>query len=102
MKKCIVGSGLCTCKHCWYFFQLLNALKKFGNNLDEYLHLVLPPIVKLFDATEYPTSCAKEAMETIDHLSDSLDFQEYASRIIHALVICSYVINVDNLLLTII
>lgn len=66
--------------------KLLKALQKFGNNLDEYLHLVLPPIVKLFNATEFPLGCSKEAMETIDHLSDSLDFQEYASRIIHALV----------------
>uniref|UniRef100_A0AAU7B991 Serine/threonine-protein kinase TOR n=1 Tax=Pyrrhocoris apterus TaxID=37000 RepID=A0AAU7B991_PYRAP len=66
--------------------KLLNALQKFGNNLDEYLHLVLPPIVKLFNANEVPLACSREAMETIDHLSDILDFQEYASRIIHALV----------------
>lgn len=32
--------------------QLLAALQKFGNSLDEYLHLVLPPMVRLFDATD--------------------------------------------------
>ena len=72
--------------------QLLSALQKFGNNLDEYMHLVLPPIVKLFNGSEYPHACSKEAMETIDQLSDTLDFTEYASRIIHALVICLIII----------
>ncbi|XP_014254034.1 serine/threonine-protein kinase mTOR [Cimex lectularius] len=66
--------------------KLLKALQKFGNNLDEYMHLVLPPIVKLFNAVEYPMATAKEAIETIDHLSDTLDFTDYASRIIHPLV----------------
>lgn len=31
--------------------KLLEALRKFGNNLDDYMHLILPPIVKLFDAS---------------------------------------------------
>ena len=35
-------------------FQLLNALQLFGANLDDYLHLLLPPVVKLFDSTEVP------------------------------------------------
>lgn len=66
--------------------KLLTALQKFGNNLDEYMHMVLPPIVKLFNGCDYPLACSKEALETIDQLSDTLDFTEYASRIIHALV----------------
>ena len=47
---------------CWVFYaaahviflQLLNALQLFGANLDDYLHLLLPPVVKLFDSTEVP------------------------------------------------
>uniref|UniRef100_A0A224XHF0 Serine/threonine-protein kinase TOR n=1 Tax=Panstrongylus lignarius TaxID=156445 RepID=A0A224XHF0_9HEMI len=66
--------------------KLLNALQKFGNNLDEYMHLVLPPVVKLFNTSECPLNASKLAMETIDHLSDTLDFTDYASRIIHPLV----------------
>ncbi|KAF6208231.1 hypothetical protein GE061_016683 [Apolygus lucorum] len=66
--------------------KLLNALKKFGGNLDEYLHLVLPCIVNLFNPVEVPVTVCKEALETIDHLSDYLDFTDYASRIIHPLV----------------
>ncbi|XP_075220340.1 serine/threonine-protein kinase Tor [Lycorma delicatula] len=66
--------------------KLLGALQKFGSNLDEYLHLVLPPIVRLFDAADCPVSVCRVAMETIDHLSDTLDFTDFASRIIHPLV----------------
>uniref|UniRef100_A0A8C8SCR5 Serine/threonine-protein kinase TOR n=1 Tax=Pelusios castaneus TaxID=367368 RepID=A0A8C8SCR5_9SAUR len=34
--------------------KLLNAIQLFGANLDDYLHLLLPPIVKLFDAPDVP------------------------------------------------
>lgn len=36
--------------------QLLNALQLFGANLDDYLHLLLPPVVKLFDSPDVPLS----------------------------------------------
>ena len=39
----------------WFFhFQLLNAMQNFGANLDDYLHLLLPPVVKLFDSPDIP------------------------------------------------
>lgn len=74
-------------------FQMLCALQKFGANLDDYLHLVLPPIVRLFDSTDCPVPVCRVAMETIDHLSDTLDFTDFASRIIHPLVSlkCSFI-----------
>ncbi|KAG7259353.1 hypothetical protein CRUP_032803 [Coryphaenoides rupestris] len=55
---------------------LLNAIQLFGANLDDYLHLLLPPIVKLFDAPDVPLQARKS----------SLDFTDYASRIIHPIV----------------
>lgn len=66
--------------------KLLLALQKFGNNLDNYLHLVLPPIVKLFHATDCPIAVNRVALETVDHLADTLDFTDFASRIVHPLV----------------
>ncbi|XP_073962067.1 serine/threonine-protein kinase Tor [Choristoneura fumiferana] len=66
--------------------KLLFALQKFEDNLDDYMHLVIPSIVKLFDATDCPISVAKVAMETVDYLSDSLNYSELISRIIHPLV----------------
>ncbi|KAK3923760.1 Serine/threonine-protein kinase mTOR [Frankliniella fusca] len=66
--------------------KLLVALQKFGNSLDEYLHLVLPPMVRLFDATDCPQQVCRAAMESIEHLAESLDFTDSASRIVHPLV----------------
>lgn len=39
--------------------QLLNAIQLFGANLDDYLHLLLPPVVKLFDAPDVPLQARK-------------------------------------------
>lgn len=66
--------------------KLLYALQKFEDNLDDYMHLVIPSIVKLFDASDCPIPVAKVAMETVDYLSDSLNYSELVSRIIHPLV----------------
>lgn len=47
---------------CWvvrFYLQLLNAIQLFGANLDDYLHLLLPPIVKLFDAPDVPLQARK-------------------------------------------
>nr|FAA04053.1 TPA: mechanistic target of rapamycin [Lymnaea stagnalis] len=66
--------------------KLLKALEMFDGNLDDYLHLLLPPVVKLFDNAENPIHVRRSALETIDRLTDSLDLSDYASRIIHPLV----------------
>ncbi|XP_035824600.1 serine/threonine-protein kinase mTOR isoform X2 [Aplysia californica] len=66
--------------------KLLKALEMFDGNLDDYLHLLLPPVVKLFDSPENPIHVRRSALETIDRLTDSLDLSDYASRIIHPLV----------------
>jgi len=64
----------------FFNFQLLNALQKFGTNLDEFLHLLLPPIVKLLDAPDVPLSLKRVALDTIDQLSCTLNFSDFASR----------------------
>lgn len=66
--------------------KLLLTIKKFEDNLDDYLHLVIPAIVKLFEAKDCPVTISKLAMETIDHLSIFLNFSDLSSRIIHPLV----------------
>lgn len=73
-------------ERCSNQIKLLNALKKFGNTLDDYLHLVLPPIVKLFEPNDVPSSVCIAALDSINHLAEILDFTDYASRIIHPLV----------------
>lgn len=66
--------------------KMISALIKFGAALDDYIHLVLPPMVKLFDSAEVYWSIRKASLEAIDKLSDCLDFSDYAGRIIHPLV----------------
>lgn len=65
--------------------RLLNALQQFGNNLDDCLYLILPPIVKCFDSVDMPLSVRKTALETIDIFSESLDLAEHSARILHPL-----------------
>lgn len=45
--------------------QLLNAIQLFGANLDDYLHLLLPPVVKLFDAPDVPL----QARKSVPHMA---------------------------------
>lgn len=45
--------------------QLLNAIQLFGANLDDYLHLLLPPIVKLFDAPDVPLQARKSVPHAV-------------------------------------
>merc|ERR1719500_361769 len=68
--------------------KMISALVKFGATLDDYIHLVLPPMVKLFDSSDVSWSVRKSSLEAIDKLSDCLDFSHYAGRIIHPLVRC--------------
>ncbi|XP_039428931.1 serine/threonine-protein kinase Tor-like [Culex pipiens pallens] len=66
--------------------KLLSALQKFGNNLDDYLHLIIPAVVKLFEPIDVPFAVSLAALETINYLAEILDFTDFSSRIIHPLV----------------
>lgn len=67
---------------------LLKALIKFGNTLSDYMHLILPKIVALVDMAEVPIMVRRSALVCIANLSETLDFSEYASLIIHPIVRC--------------
>lgn len=66
--------------------KLLSALQKFGDNLDDYLHLIIPPIVKLFEPIDIPQNVCTSSLETINYLAEILDFTDFSSRILHPLV----------------
>ena len=44
----------CLCLMFDFCHQMLTALQMFGANLNDYLHMLLPPIVKLFDSSDIP------------------------------------------------
>ncbi|KAK9883142.1 hypothetical protein WA026_001340 [Henosepilachna vigintioctopunctata] len=75
-----------TSKDRLYTMKLLLVLHSFGNNLKDYLHLIIPPIVNLFDAKQCSLQVAKQALETIKELAEILDFSDFVSRIVHPLV----------------
>lgn len=66
--------------------KMLNALQLCGASLDDYLHLLVPPIVKVFQTASNPLDVRKTGLETIEKLSSTLDFTDYSSQIIHAVV----------------
>ncbi|ORX52573.1 phosphatidylinositol kinase Tor2 [Piromyces finnis] len=66
--------------------KVLKAFIVFGSNLEEYLHLVIPVIIKLFERIDAPLDLRREAIQTIGNLCKNVNFSDHASRIIHPLV----------------
>jgi len=72
--------------------KIFDAFLTFGVNIEEYLHLVIPIIVKSYERHDFPdrpeslTALRKRAIQTIDGLSRRINFSDHASRIIHPLV----------------
>uniref|UniRef100_A0A0P4VNQ8 Serine/threonine-protein kinase TOR n=2 Tax=Scylla TaxID=6760 RepID=A0A0P4VNQ8_SCYOL len=66
--------------------KLLLAFQSFGATLEEFLHMILPYVVKLFDAPDVPLPVRRTALETVDHFADYLDLTDYTSKIIHPLM----------------
>jgi len=65
--------------------KVFDAFMTFGSNIEEYLHLVIPIIVKTYER-DGTTQLRKKAIQTIHGLSRRVNFSDHASRIIHPLV----------------
>ncbi|BGP07821.1 phosphatidylinositol kinase-related protein kinase tor1 [Rhodotorula toruloides] len=63
--------------------RVLHAFSIFGSSLEEYLHLVIPAIVRTFEQPDVPSLLRKQAMQTITQLSRKLNFADHASSIVH-------------------
>eukprot|EP00794_Sanderia_malayensis_P007416 gene7416-8236_t len=66
--------------------KLLTAIQKFGPSFDDYLHLIIPPVVMLFDSADTPMLVREAALQTLEKLCDSVDLREFSARIIHPLI----------------
>ncbi|KAL0577906.1 phosphatidylinositol kinase-related protein kinase tor1, partial [Marasmius crinis-equi] len=66
--------------------KVLDALQTFGSNIEEYLHLVIPVIVRTYERIDGSTPLRRRAIQTIDGLSKRVNFSDHASRIVHPLV----------------
>ncbi|CAG8540856.1 14593_t:CDS:10, partial [Acaulospora colombiana] len=56
--------------------RVLHALVVFGTNIEEYMHLVIPVVVKLFEKQDVPHQLRKSAIITIGQLSKKQNNQE--------------------------
>jgi FKBP12-rapamycin complex-associated protein len=63
--------------------KILDAFQTFGTNIEEYLHLVIPIIVKSYERLDGSLVLRKKAIQTIEVLSKRVNFSDHASRIVH-------------------
>lgn len=64
--------------------RVLKAFVSFGSNIEEYIHLIIPNIVRLF---EYgPQNVRKSAIVTIGKLSRTVNINDMSSRVVHTLL----------------
>ncbi|KAI8062483.1 armadillo-type protein [Gongronella butleri] len=65
--------------------RVFHAFNVFGANIEEYMHLVIPAIVKFFEKPDAPPSVRRQSMTTITSLCKKVSMFDYASCIIHPL-----------------
>lgn len=65
--------------------RILRAFYIFGASIEEYMHLVLPVIVKCFERRDAPYELRATAIRTIGQLARKVNFCDHASQIIHPL-----------------
>lgn len=65
--------------------RVLHAFLVFGSSAEEYMHLIIPVIVRMFEKPGQPSGIRKLAIETIGKLSKQVNISEFAARIIHPL-----------------
>jgi FKBP12-rapamycin complex-associated protein len=64
----------------------LDTFLTFGSNIEEYLHLVIPVIVRTYEQSDASTELQKRAIVIINNLTRRVNLSGHASRIIHSLV----------------
>ncbi|TID24911.1 60S ribosomal protein [Venturia nashicola] len=65
--------------------RVLHAFLIFGSSAEEYMHLIIPVIIRMFDKQGQPQQIRKQAIETLGRLSRQVNISEFAARIIHPL-----------------
>jgi FKBP12-rapamycin complex-associated protein len=65
--------------------RVLHAFLVFGPSSEEYMHLIIPVIVNVFEKPQQPSFIRKAAIETIGKISRQVNLNDYASKIIHPL-----------------
>ncbi|KAF2097118.1 FAT-domain-containing protein [Rhizodiscina lignyota] len=66
--------------------RVLHAFLVFGSSAEEYMHLIIPTIVRMFDKPGQPLPIKRQAIETLGRLSRQVNISEFAARMIHPLI----------------
>ncbi|KAF2500193.1 ARM repeat-containing protein [Lophium mytilinum] len=62
--------------------KVLHAFLIFGYSAEEYMHLIIPVIIKMFDKPGQPQELRRQAIETLGRLSRQVNISEFGSIII--------------------
>jgi FKBP12-rapamycin complex-associated protein len=62
--------------------KVLHAFLIFGYSAEEYMHLIIPVIIKMFDKPGQPPELRRLAIETLGRLSRQVNISEYGGHII--------------------
>ncbi|QVM09071.1 phosphatidylinositol kinase- protein kinase tor1 [Coccidioides posadasii str. Silveira] len=65
--------------------RVLHAFLVYGSSAEEYMHRIVPAIVRLFDKQQAPQNIRKSAIETLAKLSRQVNVSDFASLMIHPL-----------------
>jgi FKBP12-rapamycin complex-associated protein len=63
--------------------KVLHAFLVFGASAEEYMHLIIPVIVRTFEKQGTPTFLRKQAIDTIGKISRQVNLNDFAAKIIH-------------------
>ncbi|KAJ7086196.1 atypical/PIKK/FRAP protein kinase [Mycena epipterygia] len=66
--------------------KIFDAFQTFGANIEEYLHLVIPIIVRAAESNYGNVALRVKAIGTIEKLAKVVNFSDHASRIVHPLM----------------
>ncbi|KNB18542.1 FKBP12-rapamycin complex-associated protein [Fusarium oxysporum f. sp. lycopersici 4287] len=65
--------------------RVMHAFLVFGASAEEYMHLIIPVIVRTFEKHGQPTFVRKQAIDTIGKISRQVNLNDFAAKIIHPL-----------------
>ncbi|KAL8298163.1 hypothetical protein RB601_002695 [Gaeumannomyces tritici] len=65
--------------------KVLHAFLVFGTSAEEYMHLIIPVVVRTFEKQGQPIFLRRAAIETIGKISKQVNLNDYAAKIIHPL-----------------
>ena len=65
--------------------KVIHTILVFGQTAEEYMHMIIPVLVRMFQRQQNPVVIRKAAIDTIGKISRQVNISDYASVIIHNL-----------------